>query len=120
MKRALERIESDTNLATLFNRYMGENFTIQMMFDPFRYSMSEYNRERVFEEQQVKVAEELTFQYHILTNSLHSIHNNVLEAITAIKEYQNEFGSDWRHYASVKRMESINEYGGNDSDYNEK
>ncbi len=120
MKRVLERIESDTKLAQLFNAYMSENFTIQMMFDPFRYSMAEYNRERVFEEKQIQFAEEIAFQYHILTNSLHSIHNNVLEAVKAINKYQNEFGSDWKYFASTKRIEDINEYGGMDSDFNEK
>lgn len=34
-----------------------------------------------------------------------------------LNEYETEFGSNWKYYASSKRLESIKEYGGDDKDY---
>ncbi|MDR1348023.1 MAG: hypothetical protein LBJ63_06290 [Prevotellaceae bacterium] len=50
---------------------------------------------------------------------LHSIIDNLNRWQRILKEYNEEFQSNWRYYASSKRLDSIREYGGEADDYND-
>jgi hypothetical protein len=114
-----KRIEGDDRIAKLFNKYMNLLFDFEIVFSPAYFSMSRYQSERVFEESVIKKSEEMTFKLLVLSNSLKSIRECILEAIGLTQTYLNDYNSDWKYYASSNRLESIQEYGGEDGDFAE-
>jgi hypothetical protein len=115
----MKRIEAEDNFAKLANKYMNSLFDLECAFSPHYYSMREYKAFQVFESDVIRKSEEMTFQLTILSNSLSSVHECILGASGLIQTYLNEYDGDWRHYASVNRVETIKEYGGEDEDFNQ-
>lgn len=114
----MKTIEGEDNFSKLCNKYMGLLSDVEIVFSPHYFSMKEYQVEKVFEPKTISRAEELTFQLTILSNSLRSIRDCIIGATDVINEYIEEYNADWRHYSSVNRVATIQEYGGEDEDYN--
>ena len=49
----------------------------------------------------------------------HRVISKLAEWKTLSQEYQTEFNSSWKYYASSRRLKLIEEYGGDDEDYND-
>ncbi len=116
--KTTKRIEGEDNLSELFNKYQNLLFDIEITFSPWRFSMREYERNKIFEAAVIRRSEEFTFKLIILTNSLKSIRNNIISASGLIQKYLNEYNGDWQYFASLNRVELIREFGGEDEDFN--
>jgi hypothetical protein len=114
MIKALKRIESEDNLARLFNEYMKALSTTEIVTEPKFFSMSEFGEgDKYFFNQQV------FYRLCILGQSLESIHRRITEAIAEIDNYLTEYKGDWKYFATTNRMRLIAKWGGEDNDYDD-
>ncbi|MDJ1481312.1 hypothetical protein QNI16_12515 [Cytophagaceae bacterium YF14B1] len=121
----LKSIKSDTPLAKLFNAFMNSLSIIDITHDPIYYSMKVHNasidREKVDTESiyDAYTRFERHYQLAILSNGLRQFHSATLEVEKHLIKYFDEYTADWKAYATQERMLSIEEFGGDDKDYNE-
>ena len=110
MEYMIKQIESEQPLAIAFNKVISKITTLWIMTRP-----------RIFDDTK---GEEATFKmityYQILLweKWLHEVVQRLQEWITTIDEYFDEFNGSWEYYALSKRLDFLNEYGGDDEDYN--
>lgn len=110
MEYMIKQIESEQPLAIAFNKVISKITTLWIMTRP-----------RIFDDTK---GEEATFKmityYQILLweKWLHEVVQRLQEWITTIDEYFDEFNGCWEYYALSKRLDFLNEYGGDDEDYN--
>ena len=110
MEYMIKQIESEQPLAIVFNKVISKITTLWIMTRP-----------RIFDDTK---GEEATFKmityYQILLweKWLHEVVQRLQEWITTIDEYFDEFNGSWEYYALSKRLDFLNEYGGDDEDYN--
>ena len=110
MENMIKRIESEQPLAIAFNKVISKITTLWIMTRP-----------RIFDDTK---GEEAAFKmityYQILLweKWLHEVVKRLQEWITTIYEYFDEFNGCWEYYALSKRLDFLNEYGGDDEDYN--
>jgi hypothetical protein len=115
--QTLELIEAQDPLAKLFNQYMNKLSTMDMTSYPMD-SMRELFNEKP-EDKYYQYRRETLYEITCMGNALHAIHRLVNIGLKDLSEYETDFNFDWKHYATVKRSECIQEYGGDDCDYNE-
>ena len=110
MEYMIKQIEGEQPLAIVFNKVISKITTLWIMTRP-----------RIFDDTK---GEEATFKmityYQILLweKWLHEVVQRLREWITTIDEYFDEFNGSWEYYALSKRLDFLNEYGGDDEDYN--
>lgn len=59
------------------------------------------------------------FKITLCDDYLETLPKRIDEWIKECEEYFNEFAGSWEYYARAKRIDLINEYGGDDGDYND-
>lgn len=101
-------IEDNSPLAGLLNRILGELDTIKMISAPSTFERMEKMKEVNFK---------LFHETCLWEMYLHGVIEKLNHWIEILEEYENEFNSSWKYYASAKRIEYIKEYGGEESDY---
>ncbi len=101
-------IEDNSPLAGLLNRILGELDTIRLISAPSTFEMMEKKEEVNFK---------LFHETCLWEMYLHGVIEKLNHWIEILEEYENEFDSSWKYYASAKRIESIKKYGGEESDY---
>lgn len=110
MEHMIQHIESEQPLAIVFNKVISKITTLWIMTRP-----------RIFDD--IK-GEEAAFKmmtyYQILLweKWLHKVMQRLQEWTTTIDEYFDEFNGSWEYYALSKRLDFLNEFGGDDEDYN--
>lgn len=107
----LSRIDDDSLLANFFNKVLGSLNTARIISAPstFRNKDDENSRYCI----------DLFYDTCLWEMYLHQSIYKLRGWIKTLDEYLTEFGGSWKYYASSKRIESVNEYGGDDDDYNE-
>jgi hypothetical protein len=78
-------------------------------------------RPRIFDDIKGEdAAFKITTYYQILLweNWLHEVVKRLQEWTATISEYFDEFNGSWEYYALSKRLDFLNEFGGDDEDYN--
>lgn len=107
----LSRIDDDSLLANFFNKVLGNLDMARIISAPrtFRHKDDENSRYCI----------DLFYDTCLWEMYLHQFIYKLNGWIKTLDEYLTEFGGSWKYYASSKRIESVNEYGGDDDDYNE-
>ena len=59
------------------------------------------------------------YEMCLLEKYLHSIIDNLSEWLSLTKKYANEFQYSWKYFAISHRIDLINEFGGDENDYND-
>lgn len=102
-------VEEDCTLAVFFNKVIRELDIVKILFAPRTFEdVNEENKEHFSSFYQSCLWE---LWFHHTLSRLHKWDNT-------LNEYFSEYESKWKFYACSKRIESINEYGGEESDYN--
>lgn len=107
----LSRIDDDSLLANFFNKVLGNLDMARIISAPrtFRHKDDENSRYCI----------DLFYDTCLWEMYLHQSIYKLKGWIRTLDEYLTEFGGSWKYYASSKRIESVNEYGGDSDDYNE-
>lgn len=100
------RVEEDCPLAVFFNKVIGELDTVKILFSPITFEDGKSNADIFYQ----SCLWELWFHY-----TLSRFH----EWDDILNDYFSEYEGSWKYYACSKRLDSINEYGGEPEDYNE-
>ena len=106
----IQHIESEQPLAIAFNKVISKITTLWIMTRP-----------RIFDDTK---GEEAAFKmityYQILLweKWMHEVVQRLQEWTTTIDDYFDEFNGSWEYYALSKRLDFLNEFGGDDEDYN--
>ena len=106
----IQHIESEQPLAIAFNKVISKITTLWIMTRP-----------RIFDDTK---GEEAAFKmityYQILLweKWMHEVVQRLQEWTSTIDEYFDEFNGNWEYYALSKRLDFLNEFGGDDEDYN--
>ena len=97
-------------LAVYFNKIIGELETVRIFSSP-----------RTFEDakNENKDCSAIFYQTVLWELWFHGVVERLNEWNEMLNEYFSEYEGKWKFYACSKRIESINEYGGEESDYNE-
>lgn len=97
-------------LAVYFNKIIGELETVRIFSSP-----------RTFEDTKKENKDYSAIFYQTVLWELwfHGVVERLNEWNEILNEYFSEYEGKWKFYACSKRIESINEYGGEESDYNE-
>lgn len=97
-------------LAVFFNKIIGELETVRIFSSP-----------RTFEDTKKENKDYSAIFYQTVLWELwfHGVVERLNEWNEILNEYFSEYEGKWKFYACSKRIESINEYGGEESDYNE-
>lgn len=103
------RIEDKSNLASIFNLVLGKLDIVRMTSAPTTFEKGLRDVRGI----------ELFYESCLWELYLHGVVDKLNRWKNVLDEYKTEFESSWKYYASSKRIESINEYGGEDGDYNE-
>lgn len=101
------RIEDGSKLAGLFNQVLHKLDVLRMMSAPATFEMEGKDEHCVA----------LFYESCLWEMYLHGIIEKLNRWKNILDEYESEFGSNWKYYASSKRLDSIKEYGGEDEDY---
>lgn len=101
------RIKDDSRLADLFNQVLHELDIVRMMSAPSTFEI----------EKKGENCAALFYESCLWEMYLHGVIDKLNFWKNLLNEYETEFGSNWKYYASSKRLESIKEYGGDDKDY---
>lgn len=104
-------IEDNSPLASLFNRILKQLDVVRIISAPSTFERMEETKEQNFK---------LFYETCLWEMYLHGVIDKLNHWGEVLDEYINEFGASWKYYASAKRLESIKEYGGEDSDYDSK
>ena len=106
----IQHIESEQPLAIAFNKVISKITALWIMTRP-----------RIFDDTK---GEEAAFKmityYQILLweKWMHEVVQRLQEWTSTIDEYFDEFNGNWEYYALSKRLDFLNEFGGDDEDYN--
>lgn len=103
------RIKDNSRLADLFNQVMHKLDIVRMVSAPSTFEMVNKDEHCV----------ELFYESCLWELYFHGVIDKLNRWVKVLNEYESEFGSNWKYYASAKRLESINEYGGEDGDYDD-
>ena len=110
MEYMIQHIEGEQPLAIAFNKVISKITTLWIMTRP-----------RIFDDTK---GEEAAFKmityYQILLweKWMHGVVQRLKEWTSTIDEYFDEFNGSWEYYALSKRLDFLNEFGGDDEDYN--
>lgn len=104
------RVEEDCILAVYFNKVINELDTVKILFAPKTFEDTKKENRDFADRFYQSCLWELWFHHSL--SRLHKWDNT-------LNEYFSEYEGKWKFYACSKRLESINEYGGEESDYNE-
>ncbi|MCL1933272.1 MAG: hypothetical protein FWF53_05640 [Candidatus Azobacteroides sp.] len=111
------RVDDSTDLGKFFNIIFDKLNIVRMIYCPQSYESLRIEGE---EPGNVKTALADVF-YDLCLGELylHGVIKNLNRWQELINEYNVGFVSSWKYYAISKRTDAINEYGGDESDYNE-
>lgn len=101
------RIKDGSRLADLFNQVMHKLDIVRIVSAPSTFEMVNKDEQCV----------ELFYESCLWELYFHGVVDKLNRWVKVLNEYESEFGSNWKYYASSKRLESIKEYGGDDKDY---
>lgn len=101
------RIEDSSRLANLFNQVLHKLDVIRMVSAPSTFEKKEEDECGI----------NLFYESCLWEMYLHGVIDKLNRWNSILNEYESEFNSKWKYYASSKRIESIKEYGGVDEDY---
>lgn len=102
-----KKIEDDSKLAALFNKVMDKFKILRIATAP-----------RYFGDKNDMYAEKY-YNICLWEIWLHEAIKTLRTWEKGLGEYFEDFNGSWKYYAAYKRIESIKEFGGEDSDYNE-
>lgn len=105
-------IDGNSPLSKIYGLYLKKLFEVLDLVDDRHQSISEYVS-RPHTELDLALLEK-----SIVWKSFVSIVENTERAIKHIDELENEYNSDLMYYAIQKRIANIEEYGGEESDFN--
>lgn len=100
-------IEDNSHLALLFNEILSKLNIVRLISAPATFELLESKKQDLG----------LFHETCLWEMYLHGVIEKLNHWIEILNEYESEFGSSWKYYASAKRIESIKEYGGEESDY---
>lgn len=103
------KIEDNSNLASLLNKTLHDLNIVRIMSAPTTFAIERQNERGM----------EIFYESCLWEMYFHGIIDKLNRWVKVLSEYESEFASNWRYYASSKRLESIKEYGGEDSDYDD-
>jgi len=110
-----KQVEHDSKLGTLFNLAIQKMSLSRAVCAPERYPSGNKELADMYERNSI-----IFYELCLGELYMHSIIDNLSNWITITNEYNNSFNSSWKYYASSKRIECINKYGGDDYyDFNE-
>jgi len=101
-------VEGDSKLSVLFNSILKRLNCIRIMSCPHTFYPGKQHEMAI-----------MFYNVCLCELYFHGVVNKLTEWKTLSQEYQKEFGSSWKYYAASRRLELIEKYGGEDSDYNE-
>lgn len=109
-----EEIEHKSLLAAFLNKAMYELHLARMLVAPTSYRSDER-----FEEKGMNVENAMRFyQTCLFEVYAHSLIPKLEDWLKFIQEYLSDFNGSWEYYARSRRLRLINEWGGDDCDYN--
>jgi hypothetical protein len=110
MEHMIQHIESDLPLAVAFNKIISKITTLWIMTRP-----------RIFDDTKGEdAAFKMMSYYQVLLweKWLHEVVKRLQEWTATINEYFDDFNGSWEYYALSKRLDFLNEFGGDIKDYN--
>jgi hypothetical protein len=115
----LPRINSEDQLAGLFNAYLEGLSTLEIVFTP-RETMREcrqaFERNKPKESSKHTMAKQAQVFYEltVVGNSLQGIHQSVVGAVALLQDFFTTYGGDLHRYAVANRLADLQEYGSED------
>jgi len=103
-------VDEETNLGKLFNKAFHDCQLPLMTSAPVTFSF--------LARKDMSVSAMQFYRLCLSEMYMHSIIENLLSWKKEVVEYNTEFNSSWKYYASAKRMDSIRQYGADEDDYN--
>lgn len=115
----LKKIDATDSLAQLFNQYLKSLSTLAIMAEPSYVTMSEvrtlYTKGgKAKDRNHLRHSATRYFELTVLRNSLHDLHQYVIEAIGLLESFFTQYEGDLTRYAIENRMRIIDEYGSED------
>ena len=104
----LERVDNSTKLGKLFNRCMDSVDTMRIISSPVDFSEKENTNVAV-----------MFYDSCLIELYLHSVIDSLNRLRSIANKYINEFGCNWKYYATCNRSDLIQEYGGDENDYDD-
>lgn len=99
------KIEDESELATIFNIALQKLNMTRIITAPKDFTD--------------KQSADIFYETCLWEMYLNAVIERLKLWIKVLDEYETEFMSSWEYYAAAKRIESINEYGGEEEDYNQ-
>lgn len=107
----LTQIKDDSKLANVFNNILASLNTIRIFSAPKTFD--------AMNDSEGRYGIDLFYESCLWEMYLHNVVSRLKKWEEILNEYFVEFDGNWKYYASSKRIESLNEYGGEDEDYND-
>lgn len=105
----LSRIDDNSTLSMIFNQVLGKLNMARIVSAP-----------RTFDKMEKDIQQYTVYTFYntcLWEMYLHDVISRLKEWGDILNEYFIEFDGRWKYYAASKRIEGINEYGGEDKDY---
>lgn len=112
----LKKIDAADPLACLFNEYLKGLSTLAIMSEPCYVTMAEVRAlllktGKARDRNHLRHSARRYFELTVLRNSLHDIHQHVVESIALLERFFADYGGDLQRYAIENRLRLIDEYG---------
>ncbi len=108
-----KRIDDDTVLASVFNKVLKRLDTCRIMSAPYTFKHDKKDHES-----KCNIVE-LFYDTCLWEIYLHEVISRLHTWCDTLDEYFNEYEGSWKYYACSHRISEINEYGGEENDYND-
>ncbi|MFW5848011.1 MAG: hypothetical protein ACOCVF_03765 [bacterium] len=114
MKKLLtiDKEYKESNFKELLKQYLDGLNLVLITTSP------EYHLPNIYDDEYIMFATKY-YKLLIAENSLNSLYRYTIDIYEELLKYKTEHNFDWIDYASTNRINSINEYGGEDEDYDE-
>lgn len=111
-----KKLEGNAPLVVFFNQVMKELDAMRVMLAPARTFSRNYKSVPYGYPSSTAFA---FYEFCLLEEYFKSVIDHLAKWSSYAEQYNGEFAGRWRYYAASDRLESINEYGGEDDDYDD-
>lgn len=110
-----EKIDHDSSLAFFLNKVFESMHLARLVSAPRVFESNDPSVEKKQKDREY----EIFYQTCLFELYAHSLVRKIEYWQEKVKEYLCDYNGSWEYYARSKRLHSIEEYGGNESDYND-
>ena len=122
MRSTFKTIESDDKLAEFINKMLGKVNVLYHCTSPNNFSLSEFKETLNIPTDEnidrININSLSFYHFCVIEKNLLNLHRNIIESIECIDEYFDKFQGSWKYFSTQRRIEMIEEFGGDEEDFN--